>query len=440
MTRNDSNREDVADAFYPDDLVLRISDIGAVRARSLVGNDVGPAGVCSLVLADGSVVDVDYAEPERLVHIEPTGDAPLLDLLIGRARARVVRASAPLGDDRGIRIPGRTGRDRGVVTSRPRGGDGARAIGLAATLVALHRDDDELPFVRAVAGFEFVRRFSGAGIDRVIDRTDLAAVLDRSLDLAIADVPSVTEYVARRPKETEEIIRVVEESVTRGGRADDPRVASLTDILRRRVWGQRPKRSEWDGFDDVIGDGLDGRVAMRAAMLSAPLRTFSVDGRDVHSLIPTLTITTPGRLRIEWSIRPAGEWVRVLRSGTQVLLALAPVVRDDDGVWAETVVPPDLGVDDLEIDTVTGSDGDGLEVDTPTERVRAAIDLGRMAVTATIARRRDASELWRRCADAWGALGDDRRARRAEAYANGELEVTRRDTLADRVREVVDRP
>ena len=438
-TRDEADRDEMTDAIYPDDLVLRIADIGTTRVRTLVGNDIGPAGICSLALADGSTVHVDYADPQRLISLDPSGDAPVLDLLIGSERARFARTAAPLGDDQAIRLPGiRAPRRDRAASSLPSGGDWARALGVAAALDAVHHDEDELPIVRAVAGLELAGRARDLARARLVDRTEIASVVDRSLDLALGDEIGLGMIAAAGEKLGFEVGRMLLAAADTAAYVGDERVGRLRRSLKRppRASVAPDPVDPWR-FDEV------GRVAaMRAS--SASLRTFDSDLRDrrgpVRGTTPDLVMTSPGRLRIEWTVRPPGEWVRVLRAGSQVLLALAPIVSDDDGVWAETVVPPDLGIDDLELDTIAGDGSDDLASRTTAERVRAAVDLGRMAVAAATARRRDARELWRRCAEAWSELGDDRRARRAMAYADGELEVTRRETLTDRVREVVDRP
>lgn len=443
---DDMNRDDPTDAVFQDDLVLRIADLGTTRVRTLIGNDIGPAGICSLTLADGSTVHVDHAEPERLISVDPRGDAPVLDRLIGAERARLVRTAAPLGEDRGIRLPGRRdGRDLRAVSSRPRGGDDARALGVAAALVTVHHDEDELPLVRAIAGIELADRADDLVAARILDRADVAAVVDRSLDLALVEPTGIDLIGELGMKLAYEVHQFLDRAVRSTSHAEDARVVRLrqaldaAEIHRRRDSDELRRRLLRDMADDS-DDLFGGRVAaMRAAVTSMPLRAFSPDMSAVE-LTPTVTMTSPGRLRIDWSTPPSGDWVRVLRAGSQVLLALAPIVSDDDGIWAETVVPPDLGVGDLVLDTVAAIDTGGVTPGTSVERVRAAVDLGRMAVAAAVARRREARELWRRCAEAWTELGDERRALRAMAYAHGDLEVTRRETLTDRVREVVDRP
>jgi hypothetical protein len=179
-------------------------------------------------------------------------------------------------------------------------------------------------------------------------------------------------------------------------------------------------------------------AALRIAAAMEPMREFAALVSDLDGS-PRLSMPSRGRLRIDWSVRPEGAWVRVLRADSQVLLALAPILEERGAWWAETIVPPDLGVGDIVVDTPP--DGEATDASaSSTERVMAAVDLGRQAVAATVSRRGDAATLWRRCADAWSALGDDRRARRALAYADGRAEVTRRETVADLVRETVDRP
>jgi hypothetical protein len=444
MIDSDMTHDDLDDAVYPDDLIVRIADAGTVRVRTIIGNDIGPAGICSLPLHDGTMLHVDYAEPERLVSIDPAGEATSLDTLIGPGRARFARTATPIGDDQAVRLPGRrTSARRPGPSSLPRGGDRALRIGRVAALDAVHHDEDELPIVRGVAGLEFASRATEDETRWILARDEVHEVVTRSLSLMLADRGGLERLLADRSEVGDLVARVAADGVMAADLMKDPRSRLLSRALaegapgrvraaapRKAAAPRRAPRDDNDHFGQV--------AAMRIAAATEPMREFAALTSHLGES-PRISMPSRGRLRIDWSARPEGPWARVLRADTQVLLALAPVVAERDAWWAETVVPPDLGVVDIVVDTPADTEGTGTSTSS-TDRVMAAVDLGRQAVAATVSRRGDASALWQRCADAWAALGDDRRARRALAYADGRAEVTRQATVTDLVREVVDRP
>jgi hypothetical protein len=442
MTDSDMNtRDDTPDAVYPDDLVLRIADVGTLRVRTVIGNDVGPAGICSLPMFDGTMLHVDYAEPERLISIDPAGEAMSLDTLIGRERARFARSATPVGDDQAVRLPGRrTSGRRGATSSLPRGGERAQRIGRVAALDAVHHDEDELPIVRGVAGLEFGSRVADDETRWIVARDESREVVSGSLDMLLADRAALERLVITRPDVGDLIARVAATGVMAADLMKDGRARTLSRLLDRRRAPATPSvASVRHSSRSPRGDDLDPFERVAALRVSmAPMQDFAALVSDLDDS-PRLSMPSRGRLRVDWSVRPGDGWVRVLRADSQVLLALAPIVEDRGTWWAETIVPPDLGVGDLVVDT--SPDGVGPDPSlSSAELVMAAVDLGRQAVAAAVARRGDSTALWNRCADAWAAIGDDRRAARARAYADGRAEVTRQVTVADLVRQVIDRP
>lgn len=429
------------DEIFPDDVVLRVDEVGSAEVRHLIANDLGPAGICSLTLADQSVVQVDYAEPDRLISVEPGSDPDVLAALIGEVRAEATLSTRSLGDDSALRLPGSGRRDVGRRTSQPRQTQAAVHLGRVAALMAIHHDVDELPLVRAIAGFESVARSADPLIAPILNRQEATTIVDRSIALATAAEDDVFRFNGRHPKLAMEVARLVDEARHAIGRTDPLESGNPLRRLERLDDHRRTR--------PVDDDSMGQRWQFAAASPASPMRPFPRSSRDEFAFSrvfaepvgPKLTIAPRGRLTITWKHQPEGDWARVLRAGSQVLLALVPVVAENSQWSAQAIIPPELGVDDLEVDTTERP----IDADPPAsrlERVRAAVDLGRQATNVAISRRRGhgSAELWRRCADAWRELGDDRRADRALAYADGRLEVSRRSTLADEVREAVDAP
>jgi hypothetical protein len=435
------------DEIYEDDMVMRVEHIGSLTSRHIASNDVGPAGLCSVPLIDGTVLHVDYAEPERLISFEAGTDRAVLAGLVGDARADAVMSLDGLPDDRAIRLPGIAPQRRpGRATSRPSGGRKAVEIGQLATLISVHEDTDELDLVRAVAGFEFAARAARSEVRSMLNPDMAAAVVEASLDMAMSAPDEVMFLAGRKIKLASEVSRIVGEATAVVGMPEPStligmlhRVRSLDDRRRPPEFELRPvaaasARLESFAFRSLGGDDLVSDDDLGEILDSAIART---DDNQRLANEPTLVVNLRGRLEMMWRAGPEAEWVRVLRSGTQVLIALAPIVRAGDSWIAEALIPSELSADDVTVDLLDGEAS--LSPGTRAEQVRAAVELGRQAVEASVDRNADAPRVWQQCADAWEAIGDGRRAERAHAYAEGYLEVTRRESLADRVRDVVDR-
>lgn len=434
--------------IYSDDMVLHVDDIDSDMSRHVIANDMGPAGLCSVPLVDGTVLHVDYAEPERLSSFEPGSDELVLSELVGAERAHLISSTDIETQGHPIRLPsGRTRRRFDVPSSRPRSNYATFELGMAASLDAIHRDGDELPLVRAIAGFEFAARVASSEVRSLIDGRAAKEMVKDSVDLALSDLNSVMALAGAERKRAHECADVVRQAHSAVGLIDEQDLAS--------------KFLQVTDLDDRRREGPDGLTEITQMIASAPMRPFpkaaprrAAASLDTHfdaahfvrldTFIaavppdPSAEIRRLGRLKISWRREPIGTWARVVRHDSQVLLALAPIVQRGNKWVAEALIPPDLGVDELAIDAI-----DGLAGGDPTtrgEQVRAAVALGRLAVHATLMHQRDAQELWLRCADAWESLDDTRRADRARNYASGQIEVTRVNTLADRVRAVIDQP
>lgn len=433
--------------IYSDDMVLHVDDIDGDISRHIIANDMGPAGLCSVPLVDGTVLHVDYAEPERLSSFEPGSDDQVLSELVGVDRAHLIATTHVETHGHPIRLTTSRARRRfDVPSSRPRSNYSSIELGMAASLDAIHRDGDELPLVRAIAGFEFAAHVATSEIRSLIDGSAATAMVKESVDLVLADLGNVMRLAGVERKRAHRCADVIREAFSAVGLSDEHDLASkflqVTDLDDRRL------------ADPDDQPGISRMIA------SAPMRPFPKAERrraaapvDAHfdavgfatfnrSLAdvppePTVEIRRLGRLRMSWRREPIGTWARVVRYDSQVLLALAPIVQRGITWVAEALIPPDLSVDEIAIDAIAGlPSGDQS---TRAEQVRAAVELGRLAVQATVSRQGDANGLWLRCADAWASLDDTRRADRARNYASGQIEVTRVNTLADQVRTVIDR-
>ena len=429
------------DEIYPDDIVLRVDEIGLLELRYLVANDTGPAGICSLALSDKSVIQVDYAEPDRLISIEPGDDRSVLNDLIGTSRADAVRSSRPLGESTAIRLPGSTRRRMRVASSLPNRGEAAAALGQVALLTSVHNDHDELALVRGVAGFEAVATSERSDIAPILSTTAAAAVISRSTDYLLAFEDELSA-VANSSKELRfELISLISRATSAAGVQPDARLLALLSRVRHLEFDRRrrppetrePRHLRTFAFGSVQSQSAEWMPFDEQRMASA--RAYPIDGP------PQLRILRPGRLTATWESEPEGDWLRVMRADSQVLLALVPIMHDSHRWAAEAMIPPELSTDDVVVDACFHPI-DTDPSDSRSEQIRSAVQLGRQAVAAAISRQRglESAEWWRRCSDAWRQLGDDRRADRALAYADGRLEVTRRFTVCDRVREAVDTP
>jgi hypothetical protein len=448
-------------------------DVAETGVLDLIGTTPGPAGMASVDLGD-AVVSVDFAVPRRLVGIERTrpgspADDPLLVALLGDETA--LGLDAVLRDDPNRSATRRVGGDRTTGRTRhlsfdPRG-QAAADFGLVVVGLAVADDAIEHPLVRAVAAVEstgaLLERMGGTGpVDpRLLDRR-----LRRATEELVGDAEGDEVLRELDPDEYRVLQRWVE-SIARFGRAGDRAgdrasdwASDWIDDLVRAV----PPR--WFDLDDerrrrrpepppaVPTRRLASSAGHPAAMSPRPSAAFPFDGdrpipppplrRDAAAAAsppapepPLITMTSPGRLRVVYSSKPDGTWLRILDRSSLGVLAVV-TVRSQPRRWvAEAVVPADLAVDDLVVvvmdDPVTDAAGSSID------RVLDAIEAGRRATMLTARRGlKSGSRAWSECAEAWAVTGDETRVNIARSYASGNDDVDRPWQVHDTIRNLTD--
>jgi len=187
------------------------------------------------------------------------------------------------------------------------------------------------------------------------------------------------------------------------------------------------RRPQMDSPDDLRGAE---RLVAHSLSPARPAPELAASLRSVPD--HTVSLAYGGRLTVR-SMRPRpDEWLRVLHASTLALVALAPLLEDDDGDWgAEALIPTDLGLADIALEITTTP----LPTESMLVRTREAIRLGRDAVLASA--RGNAfrtRELWRLTAAAWEEVGDETRSRLAREYSMQSPKSRRSNSLAEQMR------
>lgn len=461
--------------------------------HDLVASTSGPAGSAFLHLSGGVTIEMDYARPEQLValHVEPGASQDLLADLVGTTRAASVHQfveradgrpyrllderSAALFDDRIALAPvsasGDDIEDPDVISgeeldrnigrfgSNPmsmrssRDAYNSRMIGRLALLQTASMDPALSPLAHACALLELAAAVEGGEFGRIPAINELIEpAVTRAGSLLTGLHSQWRELVADQPAQADELLTLF----TRFGRRNDDCRKAAKLLERARRWHWRDD-SSWHQAGTSYGSPLPSdELAMRrmarsafpnarAAATSEPAPEFAALAR--HTIDSIIAEATPpflepvpdhhvslaygGRLTVR-SFRPrADEWLRVLHVQTLVLVALVPMLEDDDGDWgAEALIPPDLDVTDIVIEITR----DPLPSETAMVRTREAIHLGREAVLAGARNKAfRARELWRLAARAWEELGDTTRARLAQQYSMDRQKERREDSLAEQL-------
>jgi len=426
---------------YPDSFVrhdIAASDMDDARPgpADLVVFASGPAGVSTLTVADGIEISVDYATPSQLCLAALAADVDRRSLAALVGDSRLHRALQP-NRGRPSRVENLGERSTTVAPRRrpistdPFPEEAAQRFGRLVTIADLATDPSESDLVRAVAAVEFFVESddgalpAGALSPRVVDRA--ATVAPRLLALAGDQIDALS---ARDP----ELARRVA-TLLRRSRLD---VGEAISALERVA--PMPERQEESVFD---ADDFDlPAAAMAPLMTSAVHAAISEVAHERWDFLappdPTVRFVGEGRVLVTSEQPTAHRWCRVLdASGGLGLLAIVPITPVSTGRskgWrAEALVPLGLDADELIVETVGDTSAD---VPVPTGSVEQVIDavaLGRDAVELDM-RGVESREAWRACARAWSDLGDEARANRAHAYAEGRISVQRRPSLADLVR------
>lgn len=370
----------------------------------VVGGTPGPAGAATIALGDGSVVSIDYAEPERFLDLVADSDRGLdrgtVTELLGEPAADACGDLTRSNADRTIRL--RYLRSPGSSLPAPAEAD---PVACAFVLLADRATDAARPAVECAAAV-----------------LDLARLVRRN------DLPESLRTIGRRLADTldHRLAECRDELLDLAGRSGALRDALLDDRerllppdLTEAITALRPPPvaaadEEW----------IDSMFA-----LEAPHRAMAIPSPVLADAVAPLRLVPPMRPHIAaidrgvWIIAcaPPDEpkakqerWVRILDSALATV-AVAPVIDSPRGSTAEVLVPEHLVPDNVEIEiteTPFPIVPEGLGA------IAAAVRAGRAAADLERADRPDrASRAWRDCARLWADLGDAERARAAQRFA-----------------------
>ena len=412
------------DSVYPE----RMTAVTRDGQTELRGRPFGPAGTSAVEFSDGTVWEVDHADPAQLVSLLFDGELEQSRLaveLLGQERFDWVcaqvdaqRAAKKPGKRLKAEVPGEPDGRWGQSLPRSRGtGDVAALAGTAVMMADLATDESLAPLVRLAAGLEFLARVRDGFLGSVFDGA-VEPVARQMYDVALLVGP---EDVAELGRGAEKPLHRFE-SLVQWARGDMPSLElPLTRVLE--ALGAARSRRQADGAPRAAG--LQGNAG--GYLDDAPVAALR-EAADLHSL--TLSPGPPppedfievempdaGQVVVRVSRTHEDRWVRILKASGLVPLALVPL--DDAGLLLEAlaVVPSDLEAADLVVELVDPDEATGA--DRPLSLVRAAVEAGRAAARyERLGRPDDAADAWRECSRLWAGAGDDRRAVLAQERAH----------------------
>lgn len=407
--------------------------------RSCTASTPGPAGIAELRLGNGTVISVDYLEPDQLVSIDfaPTTRRSVIAALIGEGRASELLALHHSTNAPVRRLDAPPEDDMPSLRAMRGSNYAARQLGQLALLNTVSRDDRSPYLTRAVASLELAHTVAGGDLDHVPGlRRMLQPTIRATADLFVVAQPDLGDFVARDPQ----LARTVAQHC-RQAAPNNRTLAAVARFIDERMVDDDDDVAGWHNMgvarQAMIANSPafePGREVNRLEMLAPPM--YSVSSAPApRSLWPVadyqVELLGGGRLFVHFHRPAAGAWVRVIHARTLVLLALAPVRSYDGDQTAEAIVPTSLAAGDLKIEVT----------DTPLPvsasafaRAQQAIRLARNAADLSITGAASAAgELWRASAAIWSEIGDDTRARLAERQGWGRSSKRRDVTLADRV-------
>lgn len=393
----------------------------AARRAELDGDRVvidmaahGPAGVSSVDLPGGGLLQVDHLDPSRLLGVESDvaqpGGSALLGALFGSDgalritdRDRSPDHSDPDLDDEDIWSAGRTPRRVAQLDQ-----DAQRA-GRLVVLADLTSDPAADPLARALAAAELIASLDatpggdlfGPIVPNMVDHAlaaasqvddDLLVSLDRKLAFRITSALRPLVAAAPTGAARSMLSRLVERIESLAG--GEPPVHIAASLA--------PSAPSF--ADEFPEDEIGSPTPVHAARVSAPTVRF--------------VRRSPSVLEVRAPRSEGPRWVRALRTDGLVTVALAPLHGGGlhgggSTEFAELVVPPDTATGDLGLQLVPADELHQL-AGAPADLVRRAVRAGRAATSAERSGDRpEAMQRWRRCAALWRRVGDDRRARQA---------------------------
>ncbi len=399
------------EAIYQDAFVLRVDDDGERELTGFVG---GPAGVSELQLGASTWLSVDTADPFTLASLRCTraSDLGLLLALVGKDVANRLLVEPPGGE--AVRVGRRRStRSRGPSSLRG-GGPEAYELGGAVALAEVASDPMRHELTRGAAALELAAEAASLPLPTNVTEALTDVWLPRAVNLLEAGADALPRLI----NVAKDAARQLEDLT---GRMSSPSVVAGTPQTRRSLaaFGQEVRELRTDEW----------ALAMAAGGGGGP-KYSPIDESPTEPQRVLVDLRPAGRLVVH---RPKvddeeGGWLRVLAAGSSTLLTIAPFESVGRRWRADAIVPPDLGLHQLNIDVTD----DPLPARTKLEATRRAIRLGRKAVAFEVVRHHRASGTWLRCAAAWRELGDARRAALAEQRAE-QPQPGRRAFVADEI-------
>lgn len=403
----------------------------------LRGQPFGPAGTSAVELPDGTVLEVDHADPGRLVTLTVDGDlerSSLVRDLLGPerfdwtcAQLDAQRAAKPLGKRLRAQVPGAQAQWAQSIPRAKGGGGTAGELGAAVLAADMSADESLSPLLRLAAGLEFLDAAESPAMSRVLGPA--ADRVEAEL-FQVARLVGPEDFRGFGNRAVKPLYRF--SSLLAAARKSRPsldmslrRVADLVDlhlggaqltgdaggfvgrspVARNRYMSVR----RYEATDDLAAFGhampLDAMQLDGAAAAPPPEDFLEVD------------VPVAGSVVVRVSRQHDGKWVRILRTSGLVPLALVPLVKNGMLLEALAVVPPDLVVDDLLVEVLDPHEA--VVPERPLALVRGAVEAGRAAAHfERLHRLKDASAAWRECGRLWAEAGDSRRAQAAAERAS----------------------
>jgi hypothetical protein len=336
------------------------------------GDPSGPAGLASVELPDGVEIDVDVAQPTRIVDVwvPDVAEAAQAERIVAIATAdRVSLARLALAED---------------------------------VLDGLHSSD----LVLALARVD--RALASGAFEQLIGARELASRISDAVDAVHASADDLFEV--RRPDVVSQSLRDLQDQLGPDA-ALDALVGALHDAGRAR-------REAADLDLGPVAAAMPAMPTLQESSHRAPagrlLDVVDLDALPV-GLEPTkvearATTTSEIEVRVGAPVPTKPWWVRVHRHDG--IVAVAPILPDGpNGGLARLLVPPD-DLDRVEIDIVVRADEHRPSL--AARAIGRAVRKGRDAARAERGDRyADAEQEWGDCATRWEEAGDPTRMRAA---------------------------